>query len=121
MKWNYEDYIKWLKNGHIINENVLELDISNHYIQNIDYINNLPMLQTLNFNGNQITQLNHINLPMLQTLNCDRNKITQLDNLNLPMLQVLYCGNNKITQLDNLNHPMLRKIECHTTPINRRN
>ena len=117
MKWNYEDYIKWLKNGHIINENVLELDISNHYIQNIDYINNLPMLQTLNFNGNQITQLNHINLPMLQTLNCDRNKITQLDNLNLPMLQVLYCGNNKITQLDNLNHPMLRKIECHTNKI----
>ena len=98
MKWNYEDYIKWLENGHIINENVLELDIYNHHIRNVDYINNLPMLQTLNCNGNQITQLDNINLPMLQTLNCSYNKITQLDNLNLPMLQKLICWANKITQ-----------------------
>jgi hypothetical protein len=33
-----------VENGHIINEHVLELNILNHNIQNIDYINNLPML-----------------------------------------------------------------------------
>jgi Leucine-rich repeat (LRR) protein len=112
MKWNYKDYIKWLDDGHIINENVLELDITNHNIKNIDYINNLPMLQILNCGSNQITQLDNLNLPMLQDLYCSYNRITQLDNLNLPMLQVLNCHKNRITQLDNLNLPMLQELYC---------
>jgi Leucine-rich repeat (LRR) protein len=91
--------MKWLDDGHIINENVLELDISNHNIQNIDYINNLPMLQILDCHYNIITQLDNLNLPMLQILNCCVNQITQLDNLCIPMLQYLNCGNNQITQL----------------------
>ena len=112
MKWNYEDYIKWLDDGHIINENVLELDISNHNIQNIDYINNLPMLQKLDCHYNKITQLDNLNLPMLQILICCVNQITQLDNLCIPRLQELNCSDNQLTQLDNLNHPMLQELDC---------
>ena len=52
MKWNYEDYMKWLDDGHIINENVVELNISQHEhaIQNVDYINNLPINKNHNLN-----------------------------------------------------------------------
>ena len=117
MKWNYEDYMKWLDDGHIINKNVLELDISNHDIQNIDYINNLPMLQTLDCSSNQITHLDNINLPMLQTLDCSANQLTQLDNLNIPMLQKLSCYYNQLTQLDNLNLPMLQDLICGSNQL----
>jgi hypothetical protein len=110
MKWNYEDYIKWLENGHIINENVLELDISNHDIQNIDYINNLPMLKVLHCCNNKLTHLDNICLPSLQELRCSSNQITQIDNLCIPMLQELDCSGNRIIQLDNINLPMLQKL-----------
>ena len=74
--------------------NVIQLDISQRFINSLDGILNFKNLTKLDCSVNQINVLVLDGLNNLKYLNCQNNLISALDVQSLDSLQVLYCSYN---------------------------
>jgi Leucine-rich repeat (LRR) protein len=118
MKWNIDDYTKYIQAGSPVNNEVTELILKTCRLEHIGQLN-LPNLKKINCSNNNINNLNSLdNLYNLEELDCSYNRIETLENLNLPNLQLLKCAFNRILSLQNLNFPNLKYFHCSDNRIN---
>ena len=117
MKWNFNDYKKWVTSGCPINTLVTHLDIAVKQLLNIDKINNLPNLQILNCIYNKIINIQGLQLPNLQELYCSFNQIIDIQGLQLSNLQKLNCSYNNIINIEGLQLPNLQELDCSFNQI----
>ncbi len=95
----------------ISNLPVLEkLNCDNGNISNL-VLNGLLNLKELNYSKNYLTNLNLTNLPLLETLGCSYNQLTSLNVSNLTNLKSLYCGANQLTTLNLTGLPSLINLD----------
>ena len=116
MKWDRNDYINWINQGHPINAEVLELNISYSTITSLEPIKNLINLEKLYCFGNKIESLKPIkDLINLEKLHCFCNQIESLKPIeDLINLEELYCFHNKIHSLEpTKNLIKLKKLSCN--------
>ncbi|TAE86412.1 MAG: TIR domain-containing protein [Bacteroidetes bacterium] len=80
------------------------LNLSYNKIIKIENVATLIALQTLNLSCNQISRIENLgNLKSIQKLGLSQNQIRKIENLDsLTSLQTLYLSNNQITQIKNL-------------------
>ena len=80
---------------------------------------NLPYLECLKLESNQLTQLTLGNMPKLDRLYLLNNQLTQLKLGDMPKLNRLYLQGNKIKKLNFLksNMPNLRHLELENNPL----
>jgi Leucine-rich repeat (LRR) protein len=97
-KWHFTEYYQWIQNGCLLNETVLELDMSYSKLKSLVNLQNLVNLRVLDCSHNKLTTLNSIqNLTNLKILFCSRNIITTLSGIqNLVNLQELMYSNDVI-------------------------
>jgi len=91
-------------------ENLIKLkslDLSKNQITEIIGLENLVNLKSLNFNNNQISEIKGLeNLTDLSWIDLGRNQITEIKGLeNLTKLRYLDLGGNKITEIKGLENP----------------
>ena len=97
MRWNKNDYNKWISEGNPINTTVTELQISFNNLTTIIPVNNLPNLQKLDCSSNRIVDIQGLQLPNLQELDCFQNQITNLSFWHpMPYLQYIGYSENPI-------------------------
>ena len=75
----------------------------------IGYFKNLT---SLNFQFNNVSDIDLSGNTALQTLICDHNKFTELDISANTKLQLLWCGENSLTALDVSNNTALKNLVC---------
>lgn len=85
---------------------IRKLDLSGKNLKNIPAFN-LPNLETLYLNKNQITEVPLFNLPKLQRLDLAYNKIKEVPNFNFRFLHTLYLHNNELKEVPNFDLPNL--------------
>lgn len=118
MKWDINDYTKYIETRSPINNEVTELILNTCRLEHIGQLN-LPNLKKIYCTNNRLSNLDSLNnLYNLEELDCSYNRIETLENLNLPNLQVLKCAFNKISSLQNLNFPNLKYFHCSDNQIN---
>ena len=120
MKWNYDNYEEWINQGHPINAEVLELDISFSMMTSLEPVKNLINLKVLNCSYNKINSLEPIKeLTNLKVLYCYSNKIRSLEPIkNLINLKVLNCSHNKIKSLEMIKNLInLEELSCVNNKI----
>ena len=118
MKWDINDYTKYIETGSPINNDVTELILNTCRLEHIGQLN-LPNLKKINCSNNRLLNLDSLNnLYNLEEIDCSYNRIETLENLNLPNLQVLRCAYNRISSLQNLNFPNLKYFHCSDNRIN---
>ncbi len=88
------------------------LDISNKGIKDLSGIENLPRLNYLYCENNEITEINSELVPYLYQLICADNKIEKLDLSRWEYLVYLDCNNNLLTELDVSDNKYLENLWC---------
>lgn len=85
---------------------LVELDLSNNYIDFLVEPISFPNLKSLDLSDNKIYRIkNLLELPRLETLNLDSNKITMIENLESCLhLRCLQLNNNNIASIGGLEH-----------------
>jgi hypothetical protein len=136
-KWTIIEYKKWIRHKRPINNDVLELDISDSCITTLRGIENLPKLEILYSYDNKVIMLEPIqklanikelyftkskiinleliqNLRSLEILICSYGRLSSLKGIeNLINLKVLECSNNNLINLNNIeNLHNLTSINC---------
>jgi Leucine-rich repeat (LRR) protein len=126
--WEINDFNRWIDDGRPINENVINLNISNSNIEILKNLENLVNLKYLTCCNNKLTSLEGIeNLVNLEKLNCNDNMLSSLKGIeNLINLKYLHCYNNQLTSLEGIenfiklikNNKMQNKINYNFTDSN---
>ncbi len=93
------------------------LNLSNYEAHAIPDNLNLPNLERLFLDNNQIQAIDNLNLPNLLQLHLNNNQIQAIANLNLPNLRGLFLQNNQIQAINNLNLPNLQQLYLHNNQI----
>ena len=96
---------------------VKAIDCSNQGIGSLKGIERFTALESLNCDGNQLTELNVSKNTALVVLNCSYNQLTKLqltkpDAGNNTALDYLWCMNNQLTKLDVGNNTALTELNC---------
>jgi hypothetical protein len=117
MKWSIIEYKKWIKNGAVLNNTVMILNITSSNITSLIEVNNLPRLKILHCSDNRIVDIECLNLPLLEELYCGNNRITDIECLSLPSLQILICADNRIVNIQKINTPLLKELQCFNNQI----
>lgn len=73
---------------------------NNNKITNLDNLELLSGLVTLECNNNQLTTLDVTSLTNLEVLKCQRNQLTTLNISNLSNLKTIFANFNQLTELD---------------------
>ena len=112
-----EDYLQWVENGAILNENVTSLSLGNEYVirELTDSINNLPNLDRIVLAGSEtITAIpsSVASLNKLKLLELDRTTISTLpeelrnfkQNIKIIFLKILHLNYKHGPQILYFNH-----------------
>ena len=91
--------------------NLTILNFQHNQLTDIDISNNI-LLTHLYFNYNQLTDIDISNNILLTQLECVSNQLTDLDISHNSELTALYCQNNQITALDASNNLNLTTLFC---------
>lgn len=81
-----------------------QADFSSNKITGTEGIEH-PMLEALNLNGNELTEVGELNkkkLARLRTIELRGNRLTTTEGLDLPNIQKIYLGENNITHIKGL-------------------
>jgi internalin A len=118
--WKIDDFNKWIKNERPINENIIELDISQSNIKILGNLENLVNLEILNCDNNFLSSLEGIEkLINLEFLSCGYNQLTSLERIeNLINLEYLDCSYNQLTLLEEIeNLTNLKNFYCYNNSL----
>lgn len=98
-------------------EQVTSVIISSLEIQDVKGIEYFTYLETLNFSGNSVKELDLSHFKNLKELICSDNKLESLDLSMLTALEKLDCANNSIEELNVNDNPLLTELCCSNNPI----
>jgi Leucine-rich repeat (LRR) protein len=86
MKWNINDYTKYIEAGTPVNNEVIELILNTCQLEHIGLLN-LPNLKKIYCTNNRLSNVDCLNnLYNLEELYCDYNRIESLENLTVKQL-----------------------------------
>ena len=96
--------------------NLTNLNFNNNQLTDIDISNNI-LLTHLYFDYNQLTDIDISNNILLTHLQCYNNQLTDLDISHNSDLTFLWCHKNQLTDLDVSNNLSLTTLLCDTNGI----
>ena len=115
----WEDDETWVENliGVTWNEEtpkrVIKIDWNNKGFEGSLNMSGCAVLDNLNCNYNQLTELNVSNNTALTSLSCANNQLSTLNISNNTVLKYLYCYNNHLTAIDVSNNTALEEFYCN--------
>ena len=87
------------------------LQISHNKIEEINGIGNLPKLEGIDVENNDLKRVTNLKSNSIKFLNLSNNQIQEIDNIESKSLEKLDLSNNKLKRIRNLDHlPNLRKF-----------
>lgn len=96
----------------IIIMSIKDLNLNDRGIKDLRGIEQLPILEWLRLERNELTKLDTNKFPNLIALFCNDNKIKELDVSNMEKLMYLDCSNNLLTKIDTSKNINLSNLWC---------
>ena len=96
---------------------VINIDVSNRYIQSLKGIEYFTAVSTLNCKSNQLTTLDLSKNTELRALDCSANQLTTLDLLLNFGLYRVDCSSNRLTTLNVSSCTQMTELRCQTNQL----